>query len=123
MKWHIPYLLVAFLALQTARAGDGGIDQVAVIAHSVSTSMMARQILFRAGWRAVAPRKAQFVLVICRSELLNPLDAAYKSFKDLDRAAALQLNIAGSLYHLYVYRINEDLTLTAWTHRSCRALD
>jgi hypothetical protein len=103
--------------LQAAFAGVGGIDRVAVVAHSVSTSKLAREVRVRSGWAEVKPREAQCVLVTCRSETYYPLNRSYDSFRELDNHAARQLNIVGSYYHVYIYRINDDLTLTEVRHQ------
>jgi len=126
----VPKLIrVAFLFLATmlttnnAMAGTSMFVKVAVITHSVSTSIVARDICRRARWSVVKPREAEFVLVVCRSELLDPLNISYESFRKLDDAAKSQLNIAGSIYHIYTFQVNDDLSLKETSHRSFRAPD
>ena len=89
---------------------------VAVIAHSVSTSMEAREIRYRQGWGETSLRQADAILVVCRSGLSHPLSSSYESTKELDDAADSQLNISGSNFHVYVYRINDDLSVDEVEH-------
>jgi hypothetical protein len=52
-------VITAVLAnVQTVHAGAGNIDEVAVIVHSVSTSIKAREIRTQAGWDEVPPKRA-----------------------------------------------------------------
>jgi hypothetical protein len=117
-------VITAVLAnVQTVHAAAGNIDEVAVIAHSVSTSIKAREIRTQAGWYEVPPKRADFVLVVCRSMLFNPLSSSYRSYGELDEDAENQLNISGSNFHLYVYAINDDLSVTQVQHESFEAED
>jgi len=82
---------------------------VYVIAPSVSTSMEARRVLHRQGWRETGQlRDAQSVLVVVRSMLYWPLSSSYRTIQDLDSAARGQLNISGSYFHVYLYSLNHD---------------
>ncbi len=90
---------------------------VAVIAHSISTRMEARQVLMRKGWTETTNlRQADGILVVCRSGLNWPLNSSYPSIKELDDDADSQLNISGSNFHIYVYRINDDLSVDEDKH-------
>lgn len=90
---------------------------VAVIAHSISTRMEARQVLRRQGWTETTNlRQADGILVVCRSGLNWPLNSSYRSIKELDDNANSQLNISGSNFHIYVYRINDDLSVDEVKH-------
>ncbi len=90
---------------------------VAVIAHSVSTSMEAREVLWKQGWTETTNfRQADGILVVCRSGLLWPLNSSYDSIKKLNNDADMQLNISGSKFHVYVYRINNDLSVSEVEH-------
>lgn len=90
---------------------------LAVIAHSVSTSMEAREVLRREGWSETSNlRQADGILVVCRSMLSYPLDNSYDSIKELDEDADSQLNISGSNFHVYIYRINDDLSVDEVKH-------
>jgi hypothetical protein len=53
-------------------------EQVYVIAESVSTSMEAHRIINQRRWIEVRLRRAQFVLVVVRSELEMPLTGVYE---------------------------------------------
>lgn len=115
-------LFVLFTA-NRATAGKGGIDAVAVIAHSLSTSMKAREIRANARWVEVSAKEADHVLVVCRSALFNPLDYSYDCYCDLDEDAENQFNISGSNYHIYLYQINDDLSVSQTSHNSFEADD
>lgn len=101
--------------LLPAKASDGG---VAVIAPSVSTSMMARQVLAKMHVVEVGFRHADQVLVVGRSSLFNPLMPGYTTVCDLQKDADLQLNIAGPNFHVYVYTMDDNLRVTQTAHQS-----
>jgi hypothetical protein len=54
-------------------------------------------------------RRAQFVLVVVRSELELPLTSFYGSLCDLRHDAEMQLNISGSNYVVYVFALDDEL--------------
>lgn len=97
--------------------------RMAIIAHSVSTSMEARAILHRQGWMETSLRRADGILVVVRSMLLWPLQHHYPSIGELDRDAAGQLNISGEEFHVYLYLIGEDLSATELHHAHYPATD
>ena len=91
--------------------------KVAVIAHSVSTSIEARKVRMQQGWTETTNlRQADAILVVCRSGLIRPLDSSYNSIQELDRDAESQLNIVGLNFHVYIYRINDDLSVDEIKH-------
>jgi hypothetical protein len=92
-------------------------DRVAVIAHSISTSTEARRIMSNMKWTKVERKNADYILVVCRSGLSFPLNSAYDSIKELDEDADNQLNISGSNMHVYVYQINDDLSVDENKHK------
>ena len=94
---------------------------VAVIAPSVSTSMMARQVLAKLHTSEVRLRHADEVLVVVRSSLFDPLMSIYSSVCDLQKDADNQLNIAGPNFHVYLYRMDDDLRVTQTVHQSVPA--
>lgn len=96
-------------------------DDVAIIAHSVSTSMEAQKVLARLKWREVQLKQADGILVVCRSMLLNPLKDSYGDITSLDKDADMQLNISGENFHVYIYKINEDLSVRLTKHLSYKA--
>ena len=98
-------------------------EKVAVIAPSVSTSMEARSIIRRNGWTESTLREAPAILVVVRSMLSNPLSSSYDSIKELQEGADRQLNIAGEKFHVYIYAINSDLSVTQRKHTSYKADD
>jgi hypothetical protein len=87
----------------------GAGENVYGIAESVSTNMEAQRIVQQQRWTIVPLRRAQFVLVVVRSELEMPLTGFYSSVAELKQDAEMQLNIAGSNYVVYVFGLEDDL--------------
>ena len=115
--------LAVALCPSPVRPQQAGLN-LAVIAHSVSTRIEARAVLRRQGWTQTDDfRRADGILVVCRSSLTYPLDASYPSIRDLDRDADSQLNISGPLYHVYLYRIDSDLSVSEVRHVHYKAND
>jgi hypothetical protein len=95
---------------------------VYVIAPSVSTSMEARAIRQRNSWtEATDARTADAILVVCRSSLFNPLNDRYDSLKELEKDADDQLNIAGPKFHIYLFQLQGDLSVSQLKHTSYEA--
>lgn len=91
---------------------------VIVVAHSVSTSMEARKVLSRQGWTETTNlRQADGIVVVCRSGLNWPLSDSYRSYKELNDDAESQLNISGSNFHIYVYKLNGNMSVEKLDHR------
>ena len=99
------------------------IREVAVIAPSISTSMKAREIRLKMHWQEVEPKNADYILVVVRSELFYPLQMSYDSYGELEDDAENQLNISGSNYHIYIYYLENDLSVTEIDHKSFEASD
>ena len=113
--WSVLAFVCTFVFSVSAYAQRG--LSVAVIAHSISTRVEAREVLRRQGWIEVTNlRQADAILVVCRSGLNWPLNSSYASTKELDNDANSQLNISGSNFHIYVYRINDDLSVDEIKH-------
>lgn len=112
-------VLVAFfvtIAISVPAHAERGLS-LAVIAHSVSTSMEARKVLRQQGWSETSSlRQAEGILVVCRSTLSYPLSSSYNSIKELDKDADSQLNISGPNFHVYLYRINDKLSVDEVKH-------
>ena len=90
---------------------------VFVIAHSISTRSEARLVMQKQGWgRAATPSQANGILVVCRSGLSYPLNSSYRNIKELNDDADSQLNISGSNYHIYVFNLNGNKTLSEAQH-------
>lgn len=95
---------------------------VYVIAPSVSTSMEARSIRQRNNWtEATDARTANAILVVVRSALFNPLNDRYDSLKELEKDADNQLNIAGPKFHIYLFQLQSDLSVSQVKHTSYEA--
>lgn len=102
-------------------AGPKAGEKVSVIAPSVSTSMKAREIRLEMRWLEVPPKQSDYVLVVVRSELYNPLMPSYDSFGKLKEDAEMQLNISGSNYHIYIYWLHDTLEVSQLKHISMKA--
>lgn len=96
-------------------------NSVAVIAPSVSTSNEARRIIAREGWTEGKMKTSDMILVVVRSELSLPLQSSYAFVGELKDDADRQLNIAGSNFHVYIYRLGDDLDCTELKHVSYKA--
>lgn len=107
-----------------ALSASGALSQtrglhVVVIAPSVSTSMEARSVRTQLGWIETSSwLKADAIQVVVRSSLLNPLDRTYECACELREDAKRQLNISGPRFHVYVYRLEEDLSVVQVDHTS-----
>ena len=120
--WLVMAIVVGGISLATSANAERGLN-VAVIAHSVSTSMEAREIRYRQGWTETNFKNADAILVVCRSGLSYPLDSDYDCIHELDEDADSQLNIGGTNFHVYTYRINDDLSVDEVEHIHYRADD
>jgi hypothetical protein len=124
-NYRLVYGLLFLLSLLVAPgfvSAERGLN-VAVIAHSISTSREAREIRRRNGWTETDLRQADAILVVCRSSLNWPLDSSYDSINELDDDADSQLNISGSNFHIYICRINNDLSVDEIKHVNYPAED
>ncbi|MCV4684428.1 hypothetical protein OFB94_32605, partial [Escherichia coli] len=61
-------------------------------------------------------RKADVILTVVRSSLNYPLNSSYDSIGELEEDIESQLNISGSNGHIYVYRIEDDLSVNEIFH-------
>jgi hypothetical protein len=94
-------------------------NSIAVIAPSLSTQRVARQVLIRLGkGETKSFRDAEAILVVVRSSLYYPLNLRYDSLNELRRSAEMQLNLSGPKYHVYLYLLEHDLTLRQLAHES-----
>ena len=84
-----------------------------VITDSVSTDMGAHRILVQQHWLEVPLRRAQFALVVVRSESKSPLLGMYSSLDALRRDTEMQLNISGSNFVIYVFALDDNLVPTS----------
>ena len=110
-------LLFIVATHQTSYAQRG--LSVAVVAHSISTRVEARKVLARQSWTETTNlRQADGILVVCRSGLNWPLNDSYRGFKELNDDADSQLNISGSNFHIYVYKLNDNLSVEKVAHKS-----
>ena len=92
-----------------------------VIAPSISTGELAREIVRRLGIAEVRVRCATEILVVVRSELYNPLNFSYENVSDLKKDAEGQLNISGSNFHVYAYSMDDDLRVMQTGHYQANA--
>lgn len=97
--------------------------RVAVIAPSISTSIKAREIRKSNNWLEVNPREADYILVVVRSNLFNPLNYSYDNYDSLEKDAEYLPNITGSNYHIYLYELKDDLSVSQVKHTYFEAED
>jgi len=90
---------------------------VVVIAHSFSTRSEAREVLRRQGWtKTTNLSQADAILVVCRSARSWPLNNSYSSIEGLNSDAESLYNMTASNFHIYIYRINDDLSVNEIKH-------
>ena len=122
MKW-IVIISMTFLIFSNISFSQKGITEVAVIAPSVSTSMKAREVRYQMKWQEVLPKCVDYILVVVRSGLSFPLQMRYDSYNELKDDAENQLNISGSNYHIYLFYLEKDLSVTEVDHKYFEAVD
>ena len=69
------------------------------------------------------PRKRTRPRGLSLDVVFNPLSFSYRSYGKLDEDAENQLNISGSNFHVYIYAINDDLSVTQVKHESFQVED
>jgi hypothetical protein len=119
---RLALLILALVLIQYGTVHARG-EKVTVIAPSASTSIEAHAIMLRLGWVETNLREAQVILVVVRSMRYEPLSDLYGSHKELQEDANKQLNTSGPDFHVYIYRINDDLSVTQIRHTSYEADD
>lgn len=122
MKWLVPVWSVLLLFYDVSYS-QKAITEVAVIAPSVSTSIKAGEVRRKMNWQEVAPKDADYILVVVRSALYFPLQISYDSYGELKDDAENQLNISGSNYHIYLFYLEEELNVTEVDHKYYEAED
>lgn len=102
--------LGAFAVSNPARAERG--LSVAVIAPSISARTAAHETLWNLGWTETKNLgQAEAVIVACNSNESWPLNNTYNSINELESDALLPANASGSDTHIYVYKINADMSV------------
>lgn len=98
---------------QPQAAGDASFRSVAKeiqsvyrITPSIATGLEARKAIARFGWKETLDADAaDAILVVVKTfGLLYPLNSTYPTFDELEEDADSQMNISGSIVHLYLYR-------------------
>lgn len=115
----MPTLLLT--ALLMAPAQTAGLRVTVMADFSVFTKMEAENVVLRLALAKVPAKQASAVLVVVRSVLPLPLRARYDSLCELREDAERQLNIAGPKYHVYLFRLADDLSLSRLDHVSYKA--
>ena len=95
----------------------------AVIAPSISTQNESYRVMRKLQCSFSSFRDSDFILVVVRSELFDPLMLSYESVSELKRDSDMQLNISGSNFHIYIYGLNGDLSVNQLKHISYKAND
>lgn len=92
---------------------------VAVIAPSSENRGVARELLRHFKVSEVPPQKAVGVLVVLSTiSASDPLDMSYESYSELSKESESSGYISGTIHHVYLYRINDDSTVTQLDHKS-----
>jgi len=91
-------------------------EGIAVIAPSEETLEIAEQIRMRLGLGEILPKVADRVLVVVLSDLENPLSYSYGLYGDLAIEANQQMDVKASMFHAYIYQINDDLSVQQIEH-------
>ncbi len=112
---RIEELVVTIEYLEDKLAGMAP-EGIAVIAPSEETFEIAEQIMIRLGQEELAPKLATRVLVVVYSDLVNPLSYSYGLYGDLVIEANQQTDVKSSMFHAYIYQINDDLSVNQIEH-------
>jgi hypothetical protein len=89
---------------------------VAIIAPSASTAVKAGELIALDHLNEVDASAAEAYLVVTRSDLTYPLSSFYSDERGLRGAVESQFNSSGSFYHMYLYAVNRDASLTEIRH-------
>jgi hypothetical protein len=104
MRWIIRVICVISGVLLGAGNPQADVKQVYVIAESVSTQTEANRIIHKTGWNIVPIARAQYALVVIRSDDLgHSLLGPYKTLFELQRDARNQPNNAGVNFVVYLF--------------------
>ena len=87
-----------------------------IITPSVSTAVKASQLLKNNGLVEAEFDKAECVFVVTRSDLSRPLNYSYPDIQQLRKDIDGQFNILGLKYHMYIYHINKNKSLSQIRH-------
>ncbi len=88
-------------------------------APSPSTQREAARLLRLCRWTDTATvRDADALLVVVRTARVEPLSVSYANLKWLRDDAHSLLNESGPQFHVYIYSIRSDLSVTQADHRS-----
>ena len=125
IRTSLSVLLLFVALLHIAHAQQKEIPQraisVAVIAPSISTTFEAKRVIAQQGWTQGKMKTADAILVVVRSSLSLPLRPFYSFIGELKQDADTQLNIAGPKFHIYLYKLGDDLECSEMKHISYEA--
>lgn len=108
--WGLAALLGGFIFSTPAIAERGA--SVAVIAPSNAARSAAKEALWNLGWTETKDLGlADAIVVACKSNENWPLNNTYSSIRELENDAQLPANSIGSDTHIYVYKINADMSV------------
>lgn len=123
-----PTVLIALVVALLPRPGEAQTPApvpapqgplVYLVAPSASTMAEAKRMLRFCRWTdTTAVRDADAVLVLVRSSSSEPMASQYDSLKWLRDAANSLANESGAQFHVYLYRIRQDLTFMQLSHRA-----
>lgn len=117
------YKLEGVPTLSESGMGFGVPIGFAVIAHSTSTSTEASRVLNKIAETPYSLASKNLILVVCRSGLDYPLNSNYESLGELNADADSQLNISGENFHVYIFQMNDDGSISESQHLDYKAND
>ncbi len=108
--WGLAVFLGGFIFSAPVKAERGA--SVAVIAPSNAARSAAQDALWNLGWTETKDfNLADAIVVACQSNENWPLNTTYGSIKELESDAFLPVNTIGSDTHIYIYKINADMSV------------
>lgn len=116
MKRHFVIPLIVVLASAGLLFAQKTVQKVAVVAPSPRNYQAARDIIVRSSWIEVPFESADAVLVVVNSDRRNPLSQHYQKFISLKSEAETLPKITSDQWHVYVYDIQPDSSLSERNH-------
>ena len=108
-------LLILFVTASSLFA-QKAIKNVAVIAPTTHDYELARDIMTKSSWTKVPFKDADAVLVVMNNSLSNPLSKHYQKFISLKLEAETNPRVVSQHWHVYIYDIQPDSSLSERSH-------
>ena len=110
LLWGLAVFLGGFIFSTPVKAERG--VSVAIIALSGAARSAAQEALWNLGWTETKNLgQADAVVVACKSNENWPLNNTYSSIRELESDAMQPANAIGMDTHIYVYKINADMSV------------